>query len=59
MYQKIMFDHYYCIKSFFSLENLGKTVRKVNFCITKIARKSMKDLRVLKIPVQEQRLTSS
>ena len=42
-----------------SLESFGKTLRKVNFCITIMAGKSMKDSKVLKTPVPEQRLTSS
>ena len=41
-----------------SLENFGKTLQKVRFCITIMARKSMKDSYVLKTPVPEQQLTS-
>ena len=42
VYQKIMFERNFCIKSF---ENFGKTLGKVHFCITTciMARKSMKD----------------
>ena len=42
-----MFDRYYCIV-ILSLENFGKTFRKVHFCITIMAHKSMKDSLVLK-----------
>ena len=31
VYQKTMFDHYYCIKSFCQLKNLEKKLRKVFF----------------------------
>ena len=48
LYQKTMFDRYYCIKSFLSLENFGKTLRKDHFCISIMARKSMKESYVLK-----------
>ena len=34
VYQKTKFDQYYCIKSFFSLEKMGKRLSKVHFCIT-------------------------
>ena len=57
VYQKTMFDRYYCIV-ILSLENFGKTLRKVHFCITIMALKRMKDSNVLKTPVPEQRLTS-
>ena len=41
--EKNMFDRYYCIKSF-SLEKFGKKpLRKVHFCITLMAHKSMKN----------------
>ena len=33
VYQKTMFDGYYCIKSFRPLKT-GKTLQKVQFCIT-------------------------
>ena len=46
-------------KDIMSLENFGKMLRKVHFCITLMARKSMKYSKVLKTPVPEQRLTSS
>ena len=39
VYQKTMFDRYYCIKSFCHLKTLEKTLRKVIFCITIMARK--------------------
>ena len=58
VYQKTMFDRYYCIKSFCHLKTLEKTLQLVHFCITMMARKSMNDLYVLKTPVPEQRLTS-
>ena len=48
MYQKTTFDRYYCIKSFCHLKTLEKTLRKVHFCISIMARKSMKDSYVLK-----------
>ena len=41
--QKNRFDRYYGIKAFFHLKALVKRLRKVHFCITKMARKSMKD----------------
>ena len=31
MYRKSMFDRYYCIKTFFSLENFGETASKSSF----------------------------
>ena len=37
-----MFDCYYC-KVILSLENFGKMLRKVHFCITIMVHKSMKD----------------
>ena len=37
MYQKTMFDRYYCIKSFCLLKTLEKRLRKVHFCITLMA----------------------
>ena len=46
VYQKTMFDRNYHIV-ILSLENFGKTLRKVHFCITTfciMVRKSMKDL---------------
>ena len=49
--QKNGFDHYYCIKSFGR-----KKLQKVHFCITIMVGKSMK---VLKMPVPEQRLASA
>ena len=36
VYQKTMFDRYYVI---LSLENFEKTLRKIHFCITIMARK--------------------
>ena len=41
--QKAMFNRYYCIKSFCHLQTL-ENASKVHFCITIMARKSMKDL---------------
>ena len=46
-------------KVILSLENFGKTLRKFHFCIAIMVRKIMKDLYVLKMPVPEQRFTSS
>ena len=45
-------------KVILSLENFGKRLQKVHFCITIMACKSMKDSYVLKMPVPEQRLAS-
>ena len=59
MYQKAMFDHYYCIKSFCHLKTLEICFEKFFFFIKIMERKSMKDGYVLKMPVQEQSLTSS
>ena len=42
-----MFDCYYCLKSFFLLENFGKTLVKFIFVLLKIAQESMKDSYVL------------
>ena len=56
VYQKTMFDHYYCKKA---LENFEKKTRKVYFCINIMACKSIKDSKVLRTPVPEQRLMSS
>ena len=53
VYQKTMFDRYYCIKCILLLENFGKPAQKVVFCIIIMARKSMQDLSVLKMPVPE------
>ena len=38
-----MFDRYNCMKSFCHLKSLEKRLRKVQFCITIMARKSIKD----------------
>ena len=51
LYQKTMFDHYYCIKTFFRLKTLEKFEIK--------ALKSMLPVNVLKMPLRGQRLTSS
>ena len=53
VYQKTMFDCYYCIKCILSLENFGKPLRKVYFCITIMALKSVQHLSGLEIPVPE------
>ena len=58
VYQKTMLDGYYCIKSLCHLKTLEKGLQKVHFCITIMARKSMKDSNISKTPVPEQRLTS-
>ena len=58
VYQKNVFDRYYCIKSFGHLKTLEKRFEKFIFCITIMAHKSMKDSYVLKKYVPEQRLTS-
>ena len=70
VYQKTMFDRYYCIKSFCHLKTLEKRSKKVHiffftiisdlYKVTAImARKSMKNSKVLKTLVPGQRLTSS
>ena len=41
-----------------SLDSFGETLQKTHFCITIMARKSMKDSNPLKMPVPEQRITS-
>ena len=51
VYQKTMFDRYYCIKKAFVT---WKHASISPFCITIMARKSMKDSKVLKKPVPEQ-----
>ena len=38
MYQKTMFDRYYCIESLCHLKTSWKTLQKVNFCIAIMAR---------------------
>ena len=53
VYQKTMFDHYYCIKCILSLENFGKALCKLHFCIPIMARKSMPVSSVLKTTVPE------
>ena len=42
VYQKTMFDHFNCIKSFCHLKTLEKRFEKFTFCISIMARKSMK-----------------
>ena len=42
VFQKTMFDRYYCIKSFSQLKTLEKMLRKVIFFISIMACKSMK-----------------
>ena len=62
MYQKIMFDHFYCIKSFCGLKTLRKYFENsifFNFLEPIMEGKSMKDVLVLKMPVSKQRRTSS
>ena len=39
VYQKTIFDCYYCIKSFRHLKTRKKTLQKVHFCITIMAQK--------------------
>ena len=58
VYQKTMFDRYYCIKSFCHLKTLEKRFEKFIFSITIMARKSMKDSYVYKMPVPGKSLTS-
>ena len=43
VYQKTMLDRYHCIV-ILSLENFGKKLQKIHFCIAIMGRKSMKDL---------------
>ena len=50
VYQKTMFDLYYCIKSFCCLKNLEKML----FVLPIMAHKSMKDSYILKRLVPEQ-----
>ena len=52
VHKKIMSDRYYCKKSF------RKTLRKVHFCITIVAHKSMKDSYVLKAAAYVTKLSS-
>ena len=63
VYQKTMFERYYCIKSFCNLKTLGKRFEKFIFVLLQdvyiMARKSMKDSLVLNKPVSEKRLTPS
>ena len=47
VYQKTMFDRYNYINSFCHLKPLKKTLRKVHYCIAVMARKSMKNTKVL------------
>ena len=58
VYQKTMFDHYYCIKSFCHLKTLEKRFEKINFCtcITDYSPQRHEGFIVFKIPVTEQRL---
>ena len=49
--QKIMFDRYYCIKSFCHLKTLEKNTSKSSFLYYYNGGKSMKDPKVLKTPV--------
>ena len=48
MYQKTMFDRYYSIKTVCHLKTLEKTLQKVQFCITIIARKTWRISRLWK-----------
>ena len=58
MYQKSMFDRYYCIKKFFRSKNLEKLLQKVLFPVPIMTWKSMLPANVLKMPLAGQRLTS-
>ena len=55
VYQKILFDRNYCKKSFCLLKTSEERFEKFIFELLIMARKSMKDLHVLKTPVPEQR----
>ena len=59
MYQKSLFDRYYCIKNIFSLENFGENASKT-FCfpVPVMARNGMLPANVFKPPLPGQRLTS-
>ena len=59
VYQKTKFDRFYRIKSFCHLKTLEKRFEKFIFVLLSMARKSVKDSKVLKTPVPEQRFTSS
>ena len=57
VYQKTMFDPYYCIKSIRHLKT-WKNASKSSFCITIMAHKTMNGSKVLKTPVPKKQLTS-
>ena len=59
MYQKSMFDRYYCIKHFFHLKPSENCFRKFFLPIPIVVRKSMLPANVLKTLLPGQRLTSS
>ena len=59
MYQKSMFDRFYCIKTFFRLKSLEKLLQKVFLPVPIMARKSTLPANVLKTALPGQRLTSS
>ena len=59
MYQKSMFDRYYCIKHFFFSLEKEKVLQKVLLPVPIIARKSTLPSNVLEMPLPGQRLTLS
>ena len=59
IYQKSMFDGYYCIKTFFRLKTLEKLFQKGLFPVRIMARKSTLPATVLKPPLPGQRQMSS
>ena len=58
LYQKTMFDRYYCIKSFLSLENFGKNASKRSFLYFYNGAQKHEGVVCFEKPVPEQRLTS-
>ena len=59
MYQKSMFDHYYCIKHFFHSKLWRNCFKKLFLPVPIIVRKSTLPANVLKMPLPGQRSTSS
>ena len=58
IYQKSMFDFYYCIRSFFRSKTLEKLLQKVLFtCTYNGSGKHVNTANVLKTPLPGQRLT--
>ena len=59
MYQKSMFDRYYCIKTFSRSKTLEKMLQKVFFFVySTLALKGTLPANVLETPLPRQRLTS-